>query len=102
MLLSCGSERQHIRQHGRGPGEEARDATAEKPRSGERMSKEKEGIHQVPGEQGGGAREPKQSSHRRAEIPQRTLLPTENRMRFSQIGEGLVFVYRQENAGLLD
>lgn len=57
------------------------------------MSKKEEGIHQVPGKQGGSVRKSKQSTYRRVEISERTVLSTENGLRSvfdcKKCGEGL-------------
>jgi len=44
------------------------------------MSEKEEGVHQVLREPSGRAREPEQGAHRRAQVPQGTLLPTEGRV----------------------
>jgi len=41
---------------------------------------QEEGVHQVPGESSGGAREPKQSAHRGAEVAQGALLSDQERL----------------------
>jgi hypothetical protein len=51
----------------------ARSPADEEPRGRSRVSSEEEGVHQVSRESGGGPREPKQGSHRRTEVTQRTL-----------------------------
>lgn len=60
------------------------------------MQTEEERVHKVPRKQSGSVRESKQSTYRRAEISKRTLLSTENRLRFVfdvNIGDGLYFTY---------
>lgn len=44
------------------------------------MPAQEEGVHQVPGESSGGAREPKQSAHRGAEVAQGALLSDQERL----------------------
>ncbi|KAM7301120.1 cyclic AMP-dependent transcription factor ATF-1 isoform X4 [Ixodes scapularis] len=44
---------------------------------GQGVSSQEEGVHQVSGEQGGRTGEPKQGTHRRAQVPQGALLPEE-------------------------
>lgn len=57
---------------------ETRDPAAEEPGSGARMPAQEEGVHQVPREPCGGAGEPEQGAHRRAEGAQRAVLPAED------------------------
>lgn len=44
------------------------------------MPAQEEGVHQVPGESSGGAREPKQGPHRGAKVAQGALLSDEERL----------------------
>jgi len=44
------------------------------------VSAQEEGVHQVPGESSGGAREPKQSAHRGAQVAQGALLSDQERL----------------------
>lgn len=76
------SQCSHRRQRAaRGPVPQAGDAPSEEPGSSPRVSAQEEGIHQVPGEPSGRVGEPEQSPHRGAQIPQRALLPAEERLR---------------------
>ena len=59
---------------------EARAAAAEEPRGGARVPPQEEGVHQVSGEPRRRPGEPKQGAHRGAQVAQRTLLQSENRM----------------------
>ena len=56
---------------------EARAAAAQEPRGGARVPAQEEGVHQMPGEPGGRAREPEQGLDRGAQVAQGALLQSE-------------------------
>lgn len=63
-----------------GPDAQEGDAAAKEPRGGAGVPAQEEGVHQVPGEPGGGAGEPEQGADRRAEGAQGAVLQAEDRV----------------------
>lgn len=63
----------------------ARAPTVKEPRSGSRMSPEKEGIHQMSGESSSRTRKPEQGLDWGAQVAQGTLLQSKNRLKTNKL-----------------
>lgn len=87
LFFSCSSRRQYFGGRG-GSGAQEGNEAAEEQGGGAGVPAKKEGVHQVPGEPGGRAREPKQGAHRRAQVAQGAVLPAEDRLRSAALGYG--------------
>lgn len=80
FFSSCSSRRKYFGWR-RGSSTQEGNEAAEEQGGGAGVPEKKEGVHQVPGEPGGRAREPKQGAHRRAQVAQGAVLPAEDRLR---------------------